>query len=153
MSRFEKPSLNSLSDAIDLSERFIRGIEVIVAYLLVVLFAVGAVDIGLGIVQLFLTGRILQPDSVIVLLDRVLLLFIIVELHQTVIAYSGGAERIEIVTTVVYAGVIAMVRKAILFRTSDYPDLIAALTAAGSYTLILVGLAVILLVLYRSKAS
>jgi uncharacterized membrane protein (DUF373 family) len=128
MSRFEKPSLNSLSDAIDLSERFIRGIEVVVAYLLVLLFAVGAVDIGLGIVQLFLTGRILQPDSVIVLLDRVLLLFIIVELHQTVIAYSGGAERIEIVTTVVYAGVIAMVRKAILFRTSDYPQYLTMLS-------------------------
>lgn len=90
--------MNSLSDAIDLSERFIRGIEVIVAYLLVILFAAGAVDIGIGIIQLFLTGRILQPDSVIMLLDHVLLLFIIVELHQTIIAYSGGADRIEIVT-------------------------------------------------------
>lgn len=146
--------MKSLSDAIDLSERFIRGIEVIVAYLLVILFAAGTVDIGIGIIQLFLTGRILQPDSVIMLLDHVLLLlFIIVELHQTIIAYSGGADRIEIVTTVVYAGVIAMVRKTILFRTSDYPGLIAALTAAGSYTLSLVGLAVILLVLYRSRGT
>ena len=153
MSRFDRLSLNSSSDMIDISERFIRAIEGIVAYLLVILFAVGTADIGIQIFQLFVIRQIIQPEAVIRLLDRVLLLFIIVELHQTVIAYSRSAERLEIVTTVVYAGVIAMVRKAILFRTSDYPDLIAALTAAGSYTLILVGLAVILLVLYRSKGT
>jgi uncharacterized membrane protein (DUF373 family) len=151
MSRFERPSLTSISDVIDFSEQFIRGVEAIVAYLLVVLFAVGTADIGIQIIMLFRTGQIIQPDAVIRLLDRVLLLFIIVELHQTVTAYSRAAERIEIVTTVVYAGVIAMVRKAILFRTTDYPDLIAALTAAGSYTLILAGLAVVLLVLSHSK--
>ena len=134
---------------IELSERFVRGIEAIVAYLLVVLFAVGAIDIGLQIVQLFLSGRIVRPNAVIGLLDRVLLLFIIVELHQTVVAYSRAGERIEIVTTAIYAGVIAMIRKAILFRTSDYSDVIAALTAAGSYTLLLVGLAAVLFVLYR----
>lgn len=151
MSRFEGSSLTSISNIIDYSEEFIRGIEAIVAYLLVILFAAGAVDIGRQIVQLFLTGQILHPDSVIMLLDRVLLLFIIVELYQTVIAYSSGADRVQVVTTTVYAGVIAMIRKAILFRTSDYPDLIAALTAAGSYTLILMGLAAILLVLYHSR--
>jgi uncharacterized membrane protein (DUF373 family) len=134
---------------IDLSRRIVRGIEVAAAFLLVGLFAVGVVDIAIRIVGLVASGQITQPQSIIGLLDSVLLLFVIVELYQTVVAYSQQEEELEIVTTAIYAGVIAMIRKAILFRTSDYDTEIQALTAAGSYMLILVGLAVVLFVAYR----
>jgi uncharacterized membrane protein (DUF373 family) len=137
---------------IDLSGRIIRGIEVAAAYLLVGLFAVGVIDIAIQIADLAIPGgqgSITQPQSIIRLLDNVLLLFIIVELYQTVVAYSQEEGKLEVVTTALYAGVIAMVRKAILFQTSDYKSVTAALTAAGSYMLILVGLAVVLFVAYR----
>ncbi len=48
--------------------------------------------------------------------------------------------------SVIYTGVIAMVRKAIIFRTGEYSSEQAALTAAAAYTLIILGLAALLLV-------
>jgi uncharacterized membrane protein (DUF373 family) len=134
---------------IDLSGRIVRGIEVVAAFLLVGLFAVGVIDIAIRIVGLAISGRIAQPQAIIGLLDSVLLLFIIVELYQTVVAYSLEEDEVEVVTTAIYAGMIAMIRKAILFQTSDYETVTDALTAAGSYMLILVGLAVVLFVAYR----
>ncbi|PSP43734.1 hypothetical protein BRC68_06030 [Halobacteriales archaeon QH_6_64_20] len=148
----DESRLLSSDRLIDLSGRIVRGIEVAAAYLLVGLFAVGVVDIFIEIVDLALPGgqgSITQPQSIIGLLDSVLLLFIIVELYQTVVAYSQEEEKLEVVTTALYAGVIAMVRKAILFQTSDYGSETQALTAAGSYMLILVGLGVVLFVAYR----
>ena len=145
----DESRLLSSDRLIDLSGRIVRGIEVAAAYLLVGLFAVGVIDIAIQIVDLALSGRITQPQSIIGLLDSVLLLFVIVELYQTVVAYSREEDEIEVVTTAIYAGMIAMIRKAILFQTSDYNSVTAALTAAGSYMLILVGLAVVLFVAYR----
>ena len=145
----DESRLLSSDRLIDLSGRIVRGIEVAAAYLLVGLFAVGVIDIAIQIVDLALSGRITQPQAIIGLLDSVLLLFVIVELYQTVVAYSREEDEIEVVTTAIYAGMIAMIRKAILFQTSDYNSVTAALTAAGSYMLILVGLAVVLFVAYR----
>jgi uncharacterized membrane protein (DUF373 family) len=133
---------------IDVSETFVRVIEVVVAYLLVVLFAIGVVDIIYQIILRIVSGRITNPAAIIALLDKVLLLFIIVELHQTVVAYSRGSDQTDVVTTALYAGVIAMIRKIILFRTGEYQDGGNALIAAGSYLLILAGLALLLFVIY-----
>jgi len=44
-----------------------------------------------------------------------------------------------------------MVRKAIIFRTGEYADETAALLAAGSYTLIILGLATLLIVERRTR--
>jgi len=134
---------------IDLSGRIVRGTEVAAAYLLVGLFAVGVIDIAIRIGELAVSGRITRPQAIIGLLDPFLLLFVIVELYQTVVAYSREEDEVSVVTTAIYAGMIAMIRKAILFQTGDYDTEIQALTAAGSYMLILVGLAVVLFVAYR----
>ena len=101
------------------------------------------------IVDLAVSGRITQPQSIISLLDPFLLLFVIVELYQTVVAYIKEEDEIEVVTTAIYAGMIAMIRKAILFQTGDYGTESQALTAAASYMLILVGLGAVLFVAYR----
>lgn len=126
-----------------------RFVEAVTAYVLVALFAVGVFDLGLVILELTLTGKITETSEVVGLIDTVLLLFIIVEIYQTVVAYVQEDERSMIVRTVIYAGVIAMVRKVIVFQTGDYATLGDALVAAVSYTLILLGLGAILFVSYR----
>jgi len=148
----DEPRSLSSDTLIDLSGRIVRGTEVAAAYLLAGLFAVGVVDIAIQIVELALPGgqgSITQPQSIIGLLDPFLLLFVIVELYQTVVAYIREEDEVAVVTTAIYAGMIAMIRKAILFQTGDYETEAQALTAAGSYMLILVGLGVVLFVAYR----
>ncbi|TQQ82625.1 hypothetical protein EGH24_04010 [Halonotius terrestris] len=128
------------------SEELIRYIEVIAALVLVVLFGIGVFDLGLQIFGTAVSGTITDPLVVVGFIDTALLLFIIVEVYQTVVAYTRESETRRIVRLVIYTGVIAMVRKAIIFRTGEYADETAALMAAGAYTLIILGLAVLLLV-------
>jgi uncharacterized membrane protein (DUF373 family) len=71
-------------------------------------------------------------------------LLIIVEVYQTVLAYVRESNTRRIVRLVIYTGVIAMVRKAIIFRTGEYQTELDALAAAGSYTLIILGLVALL---------
>jgi len=139
----------SLDGAVEVSETLIRVIEIVTAYVLVGLFAIGVFDLGLVILDLTVSGKITEASEVVGVIDTALLLFIIVEIYQTVVAYIQEDEARRIVRTVIYAGVIAMVRKIIVFQTGDYDSLQDALTAASSYTLILIGLGVVLLVSYR----
>jgi len=132
------------------SEELIRYVEVVAALVIVLLFAIGVFDLGLQIFQSALSGRITDPLVVVGFIDTALLLFIIVEVYQTVVAYTQESDTRRIVRLVIYTGVIAMVRKAIIFRTGEYADEEAALMAAGSYTLIIVGLAVLLVVERRT---
>jgi len=136
-----------------LSEELIRYVEVVAALVIVLLFAIGVFDLGLQIFMSALSGRITDPLVVVGFIDTALLLFIIVEVYQTVVAYTQESETRRIVRLVIYTGVIAMVRKAIIFRTGEYADEQAALMAAGSYTLIIVGLAVLLVVERRATDS
>jgi len=132
------------------SEELIRYVEVVAALVIVLLFAIGVFDLGLQIFQSALSGRITDPLVVVGFIDTALLLFIIVEVYQTVVAYTQESDTRRIVRLVIYTGVIAMVRKAIIFRTGEYSDEGAALMAAGSYTLIIIGLAVLLIVERRT---
>ncbi|KPN29768.1 putative membrane protein [Halolamina pelagica] len=129
-----------------LSETLIRYTEVIAAVVLGVLFAIGVFDLGLQIVGSALDGTITDPLVVVGFIDTALLLLIIVEVYQTVVSYTQESDTRRIVRLVIYTGVIAMVRKAIIFRTGEYPSEQAALFAAAAYTLIILGLAVLLVV-------
>jgi len=129
-----------------ISETLITYVEVVAALVLVVLFAIGVFDLGLQIFQSAAVGTITDPLVVVGFIDTALLLFIIVEVYQTVVAYTQESETRRIVRLVIYTGVIAMVRKAIIFRTGEYANEEAALLAAASYTLIIIGLAVLLIV-------
>jgi len=134
-----------------ISETLITYVEVVAALVLVVLFAIGVFDLGLQIFRSALNGDITDPLVVVSFIDTALLLFIIVEVYQTVVAYTQESETRRIVRLVIYTGVIAMVRKAIIFRTGEYADEQAALLAAGSYTLIILGLAALLIVERRTR--
>jgi uncharacterized membrane protein (DUF373 family) len=125
---------------------FITVTELAAAAVFAVLFAVGVVDLSLQILETVRDGTITDPLVVIGFIDTGLLLLIIVEVYQTVIAYTQESDTRSIVRLVVYTGVIAMVRKAIIFRTDEYPDTEAALLAALAYTIIIIGLSVLLLV-------
>jgi len=132
--------------SVEVSERLIRGIEVVAAYVLVLLFAIGVVDLGAQIAGAMFDGTISDPLVVVGFIDTALLLFIIVEVYQTVVAYVRSNDTRRIVRLVILTGIIALVRKAIVFRTGEYSTEVAALTAAGAYSLLIFGLAVLLYV-------
>jgi uncharacterized membrane protein (DUF373 family) len=146
------PPADSFDERIlEISEELLRYIEVAAALVLVVLFGIGVFDLGLQIFESAIGGNITDPLVVVGFIDTALLLFIIVEVYQTVVAYTQESETRRIVRLVIYTGVIAMVRKAIIFRTGEYATEVAALMAAGSYTLIILGLAALLLVERRTR--
>jgi len=136
----------AIERSVEASERLMRGIEVVAAYVLVILFAIGVLDLGGQIVGAVLDGSISDPLVVVGFIDTALLLFIIVEVYQTVVAYVRSNDTRRIVRLVILTGIIALVRKAIVFRTGEYTDETAALTAAGAYSLLILGLALLLYV-------
>ena len=120
--------------------RFVHGVELAAATVFAGLFAIGVVDLVLQIVGAVRNGSITDPLVVIGFIDTGLLLLIIVEVYQTVLAYVEETETQRIVQLVIYTGVIAMARKVIIFRTGEYDTLVDALLAAGSYAIIIFAL-------------
>jgi len=129
-----------------LTNRFIHAVELVAAAIFALLFAIGVVDLMIQIWQATLAGRITDPLVVIGFIDTGLLLLIIVEVYETVIAYTEESETRRIVRLVIYTGVIAMVRKTIIFRTGEYATAQDALFAAVGYTVLILGLVGLLLV-------
>ncbi len=121
-------------------ERFVRGVELAAASVFAILFAIGVADLILQILGAVRSGSITDPTVVISFIDTGLLLLIIVEVYQTVLAYVEQTDVQRIVRLVIYTGVIAMVRKVIIFRTGEYATVEDALLAAGAYTIIIFGL-------------
>ena len=120
--------------------RFVQIVELAAAGVFALLFGIGVVDLSLQIAKEIISGRITDPLVVIGFIDTGLLLLIIVEVYQTVVAYVRQSDTRKIVRLVIYTGVIAMVRKVIIFRTSEYPSVGDALLAAIAYTVIILGL-------------
>ena len=126
--------------------RFVTAVELVAAAVFAILFAIGVVDLTLQIGSAMRDGTITDPLVVIGFIDTGLLLLIIVEVYQTVVAYAQESETREIVQLVAYTGIIAMVRKIIIFRTEVFDDKFDALLTAGSYALLLLVLGVLLYV-------
>jgi uncharacterized membrane protein (DUF373 family) len=87
------------------------------AYFLLILFLIGVFDLFLSLYQLLVDGNFTDPNEVVGLLDSVLLLLIIVEVHRTLLAYAKGEPVLRIVVS---AAIIAIARRAISFRLEDY---------------------------------
>jgi len=136
----------------DATNRFIHGVELAAAALFALLFGIGVVDLAIQIAESVPTGAITDPNTVIGFIETGLLLLIIVEVYETVVAYIEQSDTRRIVRLVIYTGVIAMVRKVIIFRTTEYATTQDALFAAVSYTIIIGGL-VALLFVERSVGS
>lgn len=131
-------------------EEFVHVVELSAAGVFAGLFAIGVVDLVIQIVQATTAGRITSPDVVIGIIDTGLLLLIIVEVYKTVIAYTRESKTRHIVRLIIYTGLVAMVRKVIIFRIHDYSTTQETLFAAVSYTIILLGLGIVLLVEQRT---
>lgn len=138
-------SVNSPADRYSLlMGRFVGGVELAAATVFAVLFAIGVFDLTIQIVDAAMNGSITDPLVVIGFIDTGLLLLIIVEVYQTVLAYVEENDTRRIVRLVIYTGVIAMVRKAIIFRTGEYATTQDALLAAVSYAVIIFALVALL---------
>jgi len=87
------------------------------AYFLLLLFLIGVFDLFLSLYRLLVAGNFTDPNEVVGLLDSVLLLLIIVEVHRTLLAYAKGEPVLRIVVS---AAIIAIARRAISFRLEDY---------------------------------
>lgn len=159
MSDNQSPSLEESSDRLEdkssissgeryahVMSRFVHGVELVAATVFALLFAIGVIDLIFNISDAVMSGGISQPLVVIRFIDTGLLLLIIVEVYQTVLAYVEESDTRRVVRLVIYTGVIAMVRKIIIFRTEGYATLEDAMLAAGSYTIIILALVALLLV-------
>ncbi|QKG93758.1 hypothetical protein EXE43_17990 [Halorubrum sp. SS5] len=130
----------------DVTNWFIHGVELAAAALFALLFGIGVIDLAIQIAESVPTGAITDPNTVIGFIETGLLLLIIVEVYETVVAYIEQSDTRRIVRLVIYTGVIAMVRKVIIFRTTEYSTTQDALFAAVSYTIIIGGLVALLFV-------
>lgn len=137
------PAVETLVTELD---RLMGAIELVAAFVFVVLFSIGVFDLSLQIVRATLDRSITDPRVVVGLIDTGLLLLIIVEVYETVVAYTKEYDTKKIVRLVLYTGVIAMVRKAIIFRTDEYATSMDAFYAALAYTIIIAGLGLVLFV-------
>ena len=132
---------------------FVNVIEVAAGALFALLFAIGVFDLGLQIAQATFRGAITDPSTVIGFIDVGLLLLIIVEVYQTVVAYIKENDTHRIVRLVIYTGVIAVVRKVIIFRTSEYGSAGDALVVATAYGILTLGLVALLYVDRRTTTT
>jgi uncharacterized membrane protein (DUF373 family) len=123
-----------------------RWLVLATAYILLVLFLVGIFDVLIGLYELFSSGRFTQPLAVVDLLDTVLLLLILVEVHRTLLAYVRDDPVVRIV---IGAAIIAIAREIISFRLADFPTGNEALTAAISFAILLIVLVAAYYVVYE----
>ncbi|WP_435062930.1 phosphate-starvation-inducible PsiE family protein [Halobaculum sp. EA56] len=123
-----------IEDAVEPSEQGMKLLEVGTAYFLMVLFAIGFLDLLLVLVDLLASGEFTDPNQVIDIIDTVLVLLIIVEIHQTVVAFSRNEPVVRIVIS---AALIAITRKVISFRPGEYASIDQAFVAAGAFSLLL----------------
>ncbi len=127
-----------------------RWLVLSTAYFLLALFVIGVFDLLLGLYGLLVTGRFTDPVAVVELLDTVLLLLIIVEVHRTLLAYVREEPVIRIV---IGAAIIAIAREIIGFRAGEFATSSDALAAAAAFALLLAVLVAAYLVVWRTGPS
>lgn len=135
-----------LTDFTEPSANLMRWLVLLTAYFLLVLFLIGVFDLLLGLYDLITTGRFTEPLAVVDLLNTVLLLLIIVEVHRTLLAYAREEPVIRIV---IGAAIIAIAREIIGFQIAGFESASAALTAAAAFALLLLALIAAYLAVWR----
>lgn len=137
-------------DHVTTTERLIRALQLLAAYVLVLLFAIGVFDLGLDIVHLVRTGEITQTSAIINLIDTTLLLFIIVEIYHTVIAYTREESVVRIV---IVTGIIAITRRIISYHPTEFNTPQHALNASVGFAILLLVLVIALYVVYNTTEA
>jgi len=114
-----------------------RWLVLATGYFVLVLFVIGVFDLLLGLYELLWTGQFTDPIAVVGLLETVLLLLIIIEVHRTLLAY---ARQEPVVRIVIGAAIIAIAREVISFRVDEFDATGEALPAAAALALLLIAL-------------
>lgn len=115
-------------------ERVMDYLQLIVVFILVILFGIAVYDLGIKLYQLTITGQIYDPISLIGILETALLLFLIVEVFRTSVAHLEGLKVLPLVVDV---AIIGIVRSIITFSIDDYSTTGDAVLASLSYAIIL----------------
>jgi uncharacterized membrane protein (DUF373 family) len=97
-----------------LLDRAVYYVEFLVAGLLVIIAALGAVDLIVELVSAVSAKGYLTPQSILRVLDAVLVVFVVIELFSIALAYL---QKRNIIATVMEAGLVAVVRKLVVFET------------------------------------
>jgi len=139
-----------LSWATEPSVIAMRWLVLATAYFTLLLFVIGVFDLLLGLWSLLTSGAFTDPLAVVELLDTVLLLLIIVEVHRTLIAYARDEPVVRIV---IGAAIIAIAREIISFRIDEFETVTDALTAAGVFAILLFGLVIAYLVIRYTETQ
>lgn len=120
-------------------------LEQAIAVLLVVIAALGAIDLVVELYNAVSEKGYLTPDSILRVLDSVLVVFIVIELFSIALAYM---ERRNVIATVMEAGLVAVVRKLVIFETAGDAQYI--LMKAGALALLIVAVGFTWYLLRRS---
>lgn len=123
------------NDFIEPSKDFMQWLVLGTTYFLLALFLIGLFDLLLGLYDLMATGNFTEPTEVVALLDDVLLLLVIVEVHRTLLAY---VREEPVIQTVVGAAIVAIAREVISFKPDQFESGQEALAAAGALGILLV---------------
>ncbi|MGB4593183.1 MAG: phosphate-starvation-inducible PsiE family protein [Coriobacteriia bacterium] len=120
-------------------------LERAIAALLVVIAVLGAVDLVVELYNAVADRGYLTPDSILRVLDSVLVVFIVVELFNIAVAYMN---RRNVIATVMEAGLVAVVRKLVIFESSG--DALYVLMKAGALSILIVAIGLTWFLLRRA---
>jgi len=115
-------SIDTLETAVkymNLLNRVVLYIEGAVTVLLVVLAALGVVDIVLKMLEVTRADGFMTPEGITRTIDTVLVVFIVIELIRIAVAYM---QHKNVIGTVLEAGLVAIVRKLVIFESG--PDML-----------------------------
>lgn len=140
-------SWESLPGGLEILEWVMRKIQLGAALIVVVLFGIGVTDLAIAIMESYRSGVLTNVDEVIQFIEFVLLLFILVEAYRTIVAYAQSKDARYILALVIYAGIIAVIRKIIVLRPSEFEQSIDAMFVAAGYSVLLISLGITLYIL------
>lgn len=129
-------------------ERIMDYLQLVVVFILVILFGIAVYDLGLELYQLIVTGQFYDPMSLIGILETALLLFLIVEVFRTSVAHLEGLKVLPLVVDV---AIIGIVRSIITFRLTDFQNMNEAVLASLAYAIILSVLIASFFIVHRQQ--
>jgi len=132
------------------STALLRWFVLATTYFLLALFLIGIYDLGLGLYLLIITGEYTDPVAVVNLIDTVLLLLIVLEVHRTLVAYANDNPALPIVVS---AALIAVSRQIISFRVDDFEPTSEVLPAAVGLAVLLLSLVIVYIVVRRGSVN
>jgi len=142
--------LSDPADFTSYSTALLRWFVLVTTYFLLALFLIGIYDLGLGLYLLIITGEYTDPVAVVELIDTVLLLLIILEVHRTLIAYANDNPTLPIVVS---AALIAVSRQIISFRVDDFEPVGDVLPAAIGLAVLLLSLVIVYVVVRQGSVD